>query len=125
MTVELSRVKKVYNCKTVLDIDTLLLESGKIYAVLGPNGSGKSTMLRVIAGYDTEYSGSILYNGIKKADSFNIAYLPQNIYMFDYSVLKNILIGLGNNGTEGGIREKAEFALESVGMSAFSNMRAH
>jgi ABC-type Fe3+/spermidine/putrescine transport system ATPase subunit len=59
----LTEIKKNYNRRTVLDIDRMDFEKGKIYAVLGPNGSGKSTMLKIIAGIEQPNSGKIDYDG--------------------------------------------------------------
>lgn len=39
---------------------------------LGQNGSGKSSLLRILAGVDTEFNGDLF-----KTDGLNIAYLEQ------------------------------------------------
>lgn len=40
------------------DID-LILQAGETAAIVGPSGIGKSTLLRIIAGIDTEYQGQV------------------------------------------------------------------
>jgi ABC-type sugar transport system ATPase subunit len=45
-----------------LDNVTLTVPDGRTMAVMGPSGCGKSTMLRVIAGLDPTYTGSIYYD---------------------------------------------------------------
>lgn len=97
MRVELRKVVRRFNEKMAIDIDALTLESGKIYAFLGPNGSGKTTILKIVAGLDKDYTGDVIYNGEGKIDTSCIAYMPQSTYMFDFSVLKNVLLGIGNN----------------------------
>jgi ABC-type multidrug transport system ATPase subunit len=59
MRIDLTNIEKIADGKKILDIEALTLESGKIYAVVGPNGAGKTTMLRIIAGCDRNYSGTV------------------------------------------------------------------
>ncbi len=58
------------------------VKKGEMFALLGGNGAGKSTMLSLIAGINSPYSGKVLINNtdIKKAaDLYDIiGYLPQN-----------------------------------------------
>ena len=42
---QIEKVKKRYNDRVVLDIESLSFEKGKVYAVVGPNGSGKTTLI--------------------------------------------------------------------------------
>ena len=125
MKIELLNVKRVYNDKTVLDIENLIFERGKIYAVLGPNGSGKTTMLRIISGIESTCSGYVYYNGVDKPRSDDIAYLPQNIYMFDMTVLENVILGINNSGISGSdVKKHAKHALACVDMDDFLNSKA-
>lgn len=125
MRVELINAKRLYNDKTILDIDSLVLERGKIYAVLGPNGSGKTTLLRIMAGIDRASSGYIYYNSVKKPQVNDIAYMPQNTYMFDMTVLENVELGIKNSRIAGGdAGNLAKHALSCVGMGDFSNVKA-
>ena len=43
----------------VLDGLTLALRSGEVGALVGPSGCGKTTLLRIIAGLDRNYEGSV------------------------------------------------------------------
>src|SRR4051812_18459684 len=43
----------------VLDALSLQLGSGEVGALVGPSGCGKTTLLRIIAGLDQDYEGSI------------------------------------------------------------------
>lgn len=124
MRVELQNVKKKYGDKTVLDVEQLTLNKGKIYALLGPNGSGKSTMLRIMAGFDSDFTGVVSYNdNIRKHDK-DIAYMPQKVYMFDISVYQNVILGLQDKKDKDNIKKCAERALDLVGMNDFSNVKA-
>ena len=121
MNIILKKITKKYGCRIVLDIPSLNLQQGKIYALLGPNGSGKSTLLRLIAGIETPDSGEILYDGDISFPSGEVAYQPQNPYVFDFTVKKNILLGMGTrpcNETE------VEQTLERLDMKDFIMTRS-
>ncbi len=58
---EVKNIKKTYDgsdipCLEGLDIE---LEKGEIVVILGPSGCGKSTFLRIIAGLDPQYEGTV------------------------------------------------------------------
>lgn len=121
MKIELSNIIKAYQGRTVLDIASLRLQSGLVYAVLGPNGSGKTTMFRLISAIEKADRGQIYYDGAPCFPGDRIVYLPQKPYLFDTTVLKNVMIAL-EAGTLS--QKKAELALESLGMKSFGQARA-
>src|SRR5438105_3610723 len=56
--VTLSRVRRAYAERTVLQDVSLVIERGERIALIGPNGAGKSTLLRLLAGKDRPTRGS-------------------------------------------------------------------
>jgi sulfate-transporting ATPase len=66
------RVSKSYEKKQVLKDITLGYYYGAKIGVLGLNGSGKSSLLRIMAGVDTQYEGKIV-----AAQNYSIGFLPQ------------------------------------------------
>lgn len=92
MKLYINNLKKNYGEKTVLDIDELEIEKGKITGIIGPNGSGKSTLLNIISGLDKEYEGNVLYNDIKlnRQVALNMTYVFQKPYLFRRKVYDNI-----------------------------------
>ena len=56
--VTLSRVRRAYGERTVLEDVSLVIERGERVALIGPNGAGKSTLLRLLAGRDRPTRGS-------------------------------------------------------------------
>lgn len=47
-TVEISKLRKTYGDKTVLDIDALEIAEGELVGLVGNNGAGKTTMMRLL-----------------------------------------------------------------------------
>ena len=69
----MQRLSKVFpgGREVVKDVTLAFLPGAKI-GVLGVNGAGKSTVLRIMAGLDTEFSGEAW-----AADGASVGYLPQ------------------------------------------------
>ena len=65
-------VSKHYDKKPVIKDISLSYFYGAKIGVLGLNGSGKSSLLRILAGVDTDYSGQTILS-----DGFTIGYLEQ------------------------------------------------
>ncbi|MFO7983953.1 MAG: energy-dependent translational throttle protein EttA [Desulfuromonadales bacterium] len=66
------RVSKYYDKKPVLKDISLSYYYGAKIGVLGLNGSGKSSLLRIMAGVDTEYNGEAVLS-----DGYSVGYLEQ------------------------------------------------
>ena len=98
----LSGITKNFGEKNVLNIDSLNIKKGKIYALLGANGAGKTTLLNILGFLDYPSSGKILFNSKKVQFSENYIYplrkkvvlIAQNPIMFSTTVYKNIEFGL-------------------------------
>ncbi len=82
----------------VLDKINLHIKKGKKYVIVGKSGCGKTTLVKLLAGYYTEYSGKILYdntdlNMMNENDIVQLSsIIHQNIYMFNESVYDNICL---------------------------------
>lgn len=50
LKLRIKNLKKIYDDRTVLDIENFVFEKGKIYTVLGRNGAGKTTLFNCIDG---------------------------------------------------------------------------
>jgi ABC-type multidrug transport system ATPase subunit len=59
---ELKDLKKTYKENTVLSIGRLQFHRGTIYGIVGPIGSGKTTLLNIMAGLDSQSSGTMKYD---------------------------------------------------------------
>lgn len=76
MVVSLNDVSFSYGRQLILDKISFSAEKGECVVIAGSNGIGKSTILSLIAGIFRPASGSIEV-------SKKIAYVPQNIPLFD------------------------------------------
>jgi len=95
----LSDVHFTYKDKEVLHGISMKIEEGKVHAIVGPSGSGKSTVARLIDSLWDVDSGSVSYGGVDIRNlpleyyTERIAYVAQDNYLFDTSVMENIRIG--------------------------------
>lgn len=96
MNIYIKNAFKEYNGKKVLEIDNLIFEKGKIYALVGLNGSGKSTLLQCASGLIGFTKGEIFYNGTDDISTVrrNISVMTQKPYLFNDSAEENIKLGL-------------------------------
>ena len=82
--------KVVGTDRVILDDITLAFLPGAKIGVLGANGAGKSSLLRIMAGLDSEFLGEA-----RPADGIRIGYLPQEPTLNpDKNVLGNVEEGL-------------------------------
>ncbi|MGE4802641.1 ABC transporter ATP-binding protein [Yersinia hibernica] len=102
-TLELQQISKSYQSVTVLDGIDLHITAGSRTAIVGPSGSGKTTLLRIIAGFETPDSGSVILQGNPLFDSTTqvpahkrgIGFVPQDGALFPhFTVAGNIAYGL-------------------------------
>ena len=60
MSIEFSRITKVYGDVTANDDISFIIESGTIHALLGENGAGKTTLIKILTGQLAADSGKII-----------------------------------------------------------------
>lgn len=88
-----------YKEEEVLHGVNLTICEGTVNALVGPSGSGKSTIAKLIASFWDVGSGSITYGGVDirkiPLDDYQkeIAFVSQDNYLFDMSVMENIRLG--------------------------------
>jgi len=126
-------IRKFHGQRTVLAIDDLALQQGKLYTLTGPNGAGKTTLLTLLALLTPPSAGVLRYAG-EPVRWTNAALLPlrrqvtllhQSPYLFDGSVFANVAFGLKLRGIRGnGKQRRVEQALELVGLPDFGHRRA-
>lgn len=77
------------------------IHSNKIYGIIGRSGSGKSTFIKLLIGFIQPDKGDISITCNKSLNDYDfidlISYVPQSVYIFDDTILENILLGLEYN----------------------------
>ncbi len=102
----LNDVRFGYKDKEILHGISLNNCQGTVNALVGPSGSGKSTIAKLIASFWDVDSGSITFGGvdIRKLPlneyNRNIAYVSQDNYLFDETIMDNIRMGDPNASDE-------------------------
>ena len=97
--IELKNVRFAYHDKEVLHGINLHIAPGTVNALVGPSGSGKSTIARLIASLWDVKDGAIELGGVDIRTlplaecTKRIAYVSQDNYLFDLSVIDNIRMG--------------------------------
>lgn len=112
-SVEFENVHFAYQEKEILHGISLRIEPGTVNALVGPSGSGKSTIARLLASLWDVTSGEIRIGGIDirklplKECTSRIAYVSQDNYLFDLSVMENIRMG-NRNATDEAVIQAAK-----------------
>ena len=61
--IQLQNIHKEYGSKTVLEDLNLYVKDKEFVTLLGPSGCGKTTTLRIIGGFESPDSGTVLFEG--------------------------------------------------------------
>lgn len=127
----LTGVCKIYDGRTVLDIDDLDIYAGEILAVVGPSGAGKSTLLRLLNFLELPDRGQLTFQrqaipsgGASLALRREVTTVFQRPALLSTSVTKNVTYGLRLRGQRDG-KAGLQAILEQLGLSSLAHARAH
>ena len=111
------------NSKKIFEDLNIKLNKNKFYGIQGITGSGKSTFVDLFSGLLKNYRGEILIDGKPLNDKNNnlwqknISYVPQKLFLYDDTLLKNL-----TNFNENEFDEKKLFEiLKMVDLNEFVN----
>jgi len=111
MSIIVKDIVKFYNSQPAVDHVTFEVNSGEIVGFIGPNGAGKSTVMKIICGYISATSGTVLVNGFDVERQTmevkrQIGYLPEHnpiyhdMYVQEYLRFVAGLYKLGSSSTK-------------------------
>ncbi len=129
---EIRNLSRRYGGRAVVDDVSLAVMPGQVTCLLGPSGCGKSTTLRMIAGVETQDSGSIWVDGELVCDTGfrvppeqrHIGLMFQDFALFPHlSVADNVAFGL--SGDSRSKRARVAEMLERVDLVRFIDAWPH
>ena len=123
-------VKDFSGYKAVNNV-SLDIAKGEIFALLGSSGCGKSTLLRMLAGFETPTSGSIVLDGVDLAGMPPYE-CPMNMMFQSYAlfphmtVWDNVAFGPRRSGMPAGkVAERVEEMLKLVQLGKYAKRKPH
>jgi len=86
------------------DVD-IVIRKGESVGIVGPSGAGKTTLIDLILGLIQPGSGEFLLDGRNAADVLaewrrDVGYVPQNIYLIDDTIARNVAFGIPEEETD-------------------------
>ena len=129
MYLSLKNISKKYKDKEILKNITFDIKEGELVCILGPSGCGKTTLLNIIGGFVTDFSGDVLLsheniNNIPP-EKREIATVFQSYGLFTHkNVIDNVSYGLKLLKIDKNKREKrAKEMLEKVGLVGYEKKK--
>ncbi|WP_223215641.1 ABC transporter ATP-binding protein [Agrobacterium deltaense] len=129
--VEITSIKKSYRDVVALSDINISIPSGSFFTLLGPSGCGKTTLLRTIAGFHQQDSGSISIErqAIEHvpAHKRDVGMVFQDYAVFPHiSVFDNIAFGLKQRkASSAEIRERVGKILDIVQLAPYAKRMPH
>ena len=127
--VEVKSVSKHFGSYQALKSVSFNIGSNEFFTMLGPSGCGKTTLLRMLAGFESPDSGSILLNGREVVDipphRRRVNTVFQSYALFPHMTLEqNVSYGLENLGWDKArIRARTGEMLERVHMTPMAKRK--
>jgi ABC-type multidrug transport system fused ATPase/permease subunit len=107
--------------ESALNNVSLEFKKGNIIGLIGTSGAGKSTIVDLLLGLFPPTSGSITANDVDIQSGLKrwreqIGYVPQNIYLIDDTLARNIAFGLMDEDIDG---DKIDYAISNSALQQF------
>lgn len=108
--------------REILSGINLTIKKGEIIGIIGKSGSGKSTLLNIILRFYRETKGAIIIDG-KESHEVDLAswrsligYVPQDVFVFDETLKKNIALGIEDSDVDLRLLKRA---IDLAGLTEF------
>ena len=130
-SVLLRGLTRAFGATRALDGLSIEMAPGELVALLGPSGCGKTTALRIVAGFETADTGSVMVDGKDispvPAARRDMGMVFQSYSLFpNMSALDNVAFGLRMRKIGAGERRKrAGDLLDMVGLAAQASQYPH
>lgn len=133
--IQLCNVTKKYGDAVILNQANYTFPEHGVVCLMGASGGGKTTLLNLLAGFDTDYTGEIVVGGVPlhkmDADALcryrrdNIGFVFQNYHLLSgYTVLENVCLAMPNDTALDEKEQKALALLERVGLASKRDQKA-
>lgn len=115
-------VYKYPNTETLIfDHADMEIPVGQSVGIVGTTGAGKSTVVDILLGLLKLQEGQILADGVEVREHYqswlkNVGYIPQNIFMIDDTIRKNVAFGYAEEDIDD---EKVWAALKEAQLDEF------
>lgn len=125
--IRFENIEKSFGEKRILAGIDIEIKDGELFTFLGPSGCGKTTLLRILAGFEKQDSGTVSLSekdiSGMPPEKREIAMVFQNYALFpNMNVSKNVGYGLkARRADRRVIEEKVASKLEMVGLSDFGS----
>ena len=129
--IKVQGVSKHFGDFTAVDNVDLEIYRGELFSLLGGSGCGKTTLLRMLAGFETPSSGSILIDGVNMVDvppyERPVNMMFQSYALFPHmTVENNVAYGLRRDGVaKSEIEQRVADMLTMVELSRFRKRKPH
>jgi spermidine/putrescine transport system ATP-binding protein len=127
--IEVKSVSKSFGTYQALNSVSFDIGGNEFFTMLGPSGCGKTTLLRMLAGFESPNSGSILLNGREVVDipphKRRVNTVFQSYALFPHMTLEqNVAYGLENLGWDKArIKNRVGEMLERVHMTSMAKRK--
>lgn len=121
--IQIDNLSKFFGKKQVLHNISLHIQPGQVIGYIGPNGAGKSTTVRILAGLDDNFKGSVKIKGIDVKENplavkRIIGYIPELADLYDVLTPLEFLLLVGrlHDMDDAQIEERASRMLDFLGL---------
>ena len=129
MYLSLKNISKKYKDKEILKNISFDIKEGELICILGPSGCGKTTLLNIIGGFISDFSGDVFLSDENinnvPPEKREIATVFQSYGLFTHkNVIDNVSYGLKLLKIDKNTREKrAKEMLEKVGLAGYEKKK--